>query len=362
MSEIGLPKLELDTPVLWVELDRLERNIATMVEHFRRAGINWRPHTKGVKVPAIAHKLLAAGAFGITCAKLGEAEVMAAAGIQNILIANQIVGSQKIRRLVHLCHQADVKVVVDDPENVTQIGQAAEAAGVVAGLLVEVNTGMNRAGVAPGAPTVELAQHIAQTPGVAFRGLMTWEGHTLSITDAEEKRSAITQCIHEFTETAERCRALGLAVEIVSAGGSGTYHITPFLPGITEVEAGGAIFCDVTYQQWGIKLEPALFVQSMVTSRPTPNRIICDAGFKTLPRGYANPQPVGIDDVEKIALSAEHGIIHLSVPNQSLRPGDLFDWVVGYGDATVFLHDNLYGVRNGVVEAVWPVQGRGKIR
>jgi D-serine deaminase-like pyridoxal phosphate-dependent protein len=155
---------------------------------------------------------------------------------------------------------------------------------------------------------------------------------------------------------------VGLPVDIVSAGGSGTYNITPFLPGVTEMEAGGAVYCDMTYQQWGVELEPALFVQSMVTSRPTPTRIICDAGFKTLPRGFAAPQPVGIDGVKSVSLSAEHGIINLEAPNTTLKIGDVFDFVVGYSDATVFLHDTLYGVRQGIVETAWPVLGRGKLR
>lgn len=362
MSEVGAPLAVIETPFLWTDLARLERNIATMATHFRDAGVQWRPHTKGIKVPAIAHKLVAAGAIGVTCAKLGEAEVMVAAGIQNILIANQIVASPKITRLAHLCRHADVKVVVDNPEIVTKIGEAAVKAGTTVGLLVEVNTGMNRAGVEPGQATVTLAHHIAATAGTRLAGLMTWEGHTLSERDPERKRAAVKAAIQQLTDTADTCRAEGLAIEIVSAGGSGTYHITPFLPGITEIEAGGAIFCDVTYQGWGIELEPALFVRTMVTSRPTPTRIICDAGFKTLPRGYATPHAIGIDHVTEVAFSAEHGIVKLDQPNTTLQVGDTFDFVVGYGDATVFLHDQLYGVYDDVVNVIWPVLGRGKIR
>ena len=174
MSEVGAPLTAVETPFLWTDLERLDRNIATMAAHFRDAGVQWRPHTKGVKVPAIAHKLVAAGAIGVTCAKLGEAEVMAAAGIRNILVANQIVGPQKIARLVHLCRHADVKVVVDNRDVVSAIGNAATAAGTTVGLLVEVNTGMNRAGVEPGEATIALAQHIAATPGARLAGLMTW--------------------------------------------------------------------------------------------------------------------------------------------------------------------------------------------
>lgn len=362
MSEIGLKKEALETPALWVDLDQLEGNIQRLADHFRQAGVQWRPHTKGVKTPAIAHKMLEAGAIGVTCAKLGEAEVMAAAGIKDILVANQIVGPQKITRLVNLRRQVDVKVIVDCIENVQAIGAAAIAKGVTVGVLVEINVGMDRAGVLPGEPAVALAKQIAATPGVAFRGLQTWEGHTLTLTDPAAKRQGIEQSIARVVDTAQQCREQGLPVAIVSAGGSGTYQITPFLPGITEIEAGGAIYCDMTYQEWGVTLEPALFVQSIVTSRPTPTRIICDAGFKTLPRGFAAPKPIGIDHVKSVALSAEHGILNLDSPNTALKVGDVFDLVVGYSDATVCLHDMIYGIRQGIVETAWPILGRGKLR
>ncbi len=362
MSEVGEPIAAVETPFLWTDLTTLERNIRTLAAHFQAAGVNWRPHTKGIKTPAVAHKLIQAGAIGVTCAKLGEAEVMAAAGIQDILIANQIVGPQKIARLVHLCRQADVKVVVDNSSVVAAVGAAASEIGVTVGLLVEVNTGMDRAGVAPGTATVELAKAIDSTAGTRLAGLMTWEGHMLSEPDAERRRQGVEAAIGQLTETAEACRAAGLTIDIVSAGGSGTYKITPFLSGVTEIEAGGAIFCDMTYQGWGVDLEPAIFVRAMVTSRPASNRIICDAGFKTLPRGFATPKALGIDDVEEIAFSAEHGILKLSQPNTTIEVGDTFDFIVGYGDATVFLHDHLYGVRQGLVEATWPVLGRGKLR
>lgn len=362
MSEIGLAKDALDTPALWVDLDRLERNIATLARHFKAAGVQWRPHTKGIKTPAIAHKLLAAGAIGITCAKLGEAEVMAAAGIRDILIANQIVGPQKLTRLVNLRAQADVKVAVDSAENVAAIGAAASAKGVEVGVLIEVNTGMNRAGTEPGEPTLALARLIDDTHGVRLRGLMTWEGHTLDHSDQAQKQQAIEQSIGQLLDTVQLCRQNGLPMEIVSGGGSGTYKFTPFIQGMTEIQAGGAIYCDMTYQGWGVDLEPALFMHCTVTSRPTPERIICDAGFKTLPRGFATPKPLGIDQVKSVQFSAEHGYLILDGANDQVRVGDHFDFVVGYSDATVFLHDTLYGIRKGIVESVWPIQGRGKLR
>lgn len=361
MTEIGLRKEELDTPALWVDLDRLERNIAAVAGELAAAGVAWRPHTKGIKVPAIAHKMLAAGAIGVTCAKLSEAEVMAAAGIRDILVANQVVGPQKVTRLAAIQRAADVKAAVDSVENVEEIAAAARAVGVEVGLLVEVDSGMNRAGVQPGAATLALAERIMATDGVSLRGLMTWEGHALATSNEEEKEACIRRSIGLLLETAALCRAAGLPIDIVSGGGSGTYRVTAHISGMTEVQAGGAIFCDQSYQSWGVDLEPALFLHARVTSRPTPTRVICDTGFKTATRGFLPPQPVQFA-ASNVVLSAEHGIITLAEPSATPRVGETFDLVPGYGDATVFLHDTLYGVRRGRVESVWAVAGRGKLR
>lgn len=360
---IGFPKTEVDTPVLWVDLDRLEQNIIILAHHFKRAGVDWRPHTKGSKIPAIAHRLIAAGAIGVTCAKVSEAEVMVAAGIKDILIANQVTGKYKLPRLANLCRQADVKVTVDNARNVAALGATAVTYGSEIGVLVELNCGMERAGVQPGEAVLALARLITQTAGLRFRGLMSWEGHTLDLSDPAQKRQAIEQSIGLISASAELCRRHDIPVEIVSCGGSGTYQVTPFLPGVTEVQAGGAIFCDVTYQSWGVDLQPALFVQSTVTSRPNPQRIICDAGFKSLPSTDSLPAPLGLaQKVQKIVSSAEHGAVELESPNHTLEVGDLLDFVVGYGDGTVYLHDVMIGVRNGIVECIWPISGRGKLQ
>lgn len=361
MSEIGLRKEDLDTPALWVDLDKMERNIANVAAELHAAGVAWRPHIKGIKTPAIAHKLIQAGAIGVTCAKLGEAEVMAAAGIRDILVANQVVGPQKARRLAAIQRHAEVKVAVDSAANVAEIGEAAVAAGVEVGLVIEVDTGMHRAGVQPCEPVLALARRIETTPGVRLRGVMTWEGHNLEFSDVDEKRRGIEASIGQLVDSAELCRKHGLPVEIVSAGGSGTYRVTAHIAGLTEIQAGGAILCDQSYQAWGVDLEPALFLRGRVTSRPAPDRIICDCGFKTATRGFAPPKPVDFPTA-KIVLSAEHGIITLPEADDRLQVGDTFDMLVGYGDATVCLHDTLYGVRGGRVETVWPVAARGKLR
>ena len=359
---IGIPKDELDTPALWVDLDKMERNIARLAEYFREAGKEWRPHTKGIKVPAIAHKLLDAGALGVTCAKLGEAEVMAAAGIKDVLIANQVVGPKKVTRLVNIQRHADVMVAVDSLANAREISEAAVARGVRVRVLIEVNTGMDRCGVEPGQPVVDLAKQVAKLPGVRLAGVMAWEGHVVAMTDFEEKRRVCTESVAKLVDSAEMCRRAGLEIEIVSCGGSGSYQITTHLPGVTEIQAGGAVFTDVTYRSWGVPLEPSLFVLATVVSRPTATRAVCDAGQKTIDSIVSTAQVVGYEGVTVGGLAAEHGTLKLAGEEVPLKVGDKIDLMVSYGDFTVYKHDYLYGVRDGIVETQWAVQGRGALQ
>jgi D-serine deaminase-like pyridoxal phosphate-dependent protein len=362
VTEVGLLKSALDTPALWVDLDTLESNIGKLAHQFNQAGVHWRPHTKSLKIPSLAHMAIDAGAIGVTCAKLSEAEVMAAAGIRDILIANQIVGAQKITRLVNLRCRADVKVAVDNVDNVAELAAAALAKGVKLGVVIEIDVGLKRAGVQSSTEAFALAQVIHRTNGLRFMGFMAWEGHATLIQQAVAKEAEIRASIDQLLEAVTLCHEAGIPVEIVSAGGSATVDYTAFIAGITEVQAGGAIFSDVLYQQRGVTNAPALFVRSTVTSRPTPERIIFDCGFKSLPAWNAAPQLIGVEGVKSVRMSAEHGTVTLEQPNTTIRVGDAFDFVVGYGDFTVFLHDHLYGIRDGVVEVVWDIVGRGKVR
>jgi D-serine deaminase-like pyridoxal phosphate-dependent protein len=356
-------KYDLDTPALLIDLDVMERNIERMARMFRGAGIGWRPHTKGLKVPQIAHKLLEAGAFGVTCAKVGEAEVMANAGIRDILIANQVVGSQKIARLLDLQSKADVVVAADSVENVDALDGAARERGLQLRVVVEVNTGMNRAGVEPGEATVELSRYIAETPGLRYAGLMGWEGHTVKVADPAEKRLAVGHAVGLLTASAEECRSAGLTVDIVSCGGTGTYAISSGLAGVTEVQAGGGILCDIYYREsMHVDHEFASTILATVTSRPTPCRIICDVGKKAMSSDAAVPRPRIEGEVKSVRLSAEHAAIELAEPNPLPGVGDKIEFIVGYTDTTTMLHDEVYALRDEHLEAVWPVLGRGKFR
>ncbi len=361
ITAIGARLDDLDTPVLAVDLNILEANIADAAARYRTLGVGWRPHTKGQKVPAIVHRELAAGAIGITCAKLSEAEVMAAAGIRSILIANQVVGRQKVARLANLARSADVIAAVDSIENMQEIAAAGQEFGTPVAVVIEVDIGMGRAGVLPEA-VAALAEQAASTPGIRFRGVMGWEGHARATADPVARRPVIEQAVGLLVQAAEQCRAAGLAVEIVSCGGTGTEYAAAAMPGVTEIQAGGIIFNDVYYSRLGLARPFALSVISTVTSRPAPARIVTDAGLKAMSADHALPQPRSLGTVARVSLSAEHGVVELATPAEQPCVGDRLEWIVGYADTTVFLHDELYAVRDGRVEAIWPVTARGKLQ
>ena len=357
-SPIGQSKWDLDTPALIIDLDKLERNIAAMAARCKESGVDWRPHTKGHKNPAIAHLCVEAGAIGVTCAKLSEAEVMAAAGIKDILVANEIVGEQKVNRLAGIQRRSSVMCAVDDPFQVQQIGMAATEAGVSVRVLVDVNVGMNRCGVLPGAPAADLAEQVDATDGVTLAGLMGYEGHAMSMPN-DEKNAECERCVGLLRDTIEDVQSRGLKVAIVSGGGTGTLLFTPQQEGITEIQAGGGVLMDTVYRdRLNVpNLECALGLIVTVISHAAPERAVIDAGRKTM---HPAVEFVGQEDIEVRGLSAEHGGLNLG-PRANLKVGQKLELTSGYGDDTIFLHNQVYGIRKDRVEVVWDIPGRGKL-
>lgn len=354
-------KDDIDTPALLLDLDVLEANIAHVAQSCRANGVNWRPHFKGHKTIEIAKRQLAAGAIGITCAKLGEAEILAAAGVRDILIANQIVGDAKIARLVRLLDMADVIVSVDSIENIAAL--AAATHGKRLRVVMEVNTGMNRAGVEPGEPALALAAEIAKHPGLHLVGVMGWEAHATSIADPALKEKTVATAIGLLTATADQCRKAGHDMRIVSCGGTGTFLYCVKQPGVTEVQVGGAVLGDEHYRgHHNVNMPVSLTLLARVTSRPAPTRIILDAGRKTMSADTAIPRPLNVPPVADVWLSAEHARLELEAPSDTPRVGDRVEFVLGYTDTTVHLHEEIVAMRKGAVEAVWKVAGRGKIK
>ena len=357
------PKSTLDTPALLIDLDVLESNIAHVAQLCRAHGVQWRPHFKGHKTLEIAQMQISAGAIGVTCAKLGEAEILAGNGIHDILIANQIVGPLKMRRLMRLLDNADVIVSVDGVENIRELADASRQAGKQLRVVIEVDLGFCRAGAAPGAAVLALADVIARHSSLRLAGVMGWEAQTTAIADPAEKEKAVAAAIGLLTQSADMCRKAGHDIRIVSCGGTGTLLYCIKQPGVTEVQVGGAVMNDAHYRwDYNIDLPFALTVLATVTSRPTPTRVILDAGRKSMSVDMAVPRPLDVPAVREVRLSAEHAKLELESPSDRPRVGERVEFLPGYTDTTVHLHEEIVALRNGRIEAVWKVAGRGKIK
>jgi D-serine deaminase-like pyridoxal phosphate-dependent protein len=357
-TAVGLPVAELETPALCLDLDAYRRNAARMADYIIHTHhLAWRPHMKGQKAPELARELIAAGAVGVTCATVYEAEAVIGIGMTNVLVANQIAGARKLKRLAELQRRGTVLTATDSQEHARQLSAAALSANVEIPVLVEVDVGMGRSGVPPGAPAAKLGLIIRELPGLRFLGVMAWEGHVLAF-EGDEKRAQIERAIGQLADAADRCRTAGLPVEIVSASGSGTFRLAAGSRGLTEVQAGGGVFSDLNYQRWGLDHDFALTILTRVVSRPTPARIIVDGGFKAMSVQHGSPQPLGLPPLKSMLLTAEHGILELEEPDDSWRVGDLISFIPGYTDSTVCLHDEMCVTRNGILEAVWAIPGR----
>jgi len=353
-------KEELDTPALLVDLDALEHNISKMSRFFRDAPADLRPHVKTHKCPEIARRQIDAGAKGITCAKLGEAEVMAQSGIDDILIANQVVGKHKIDRLMRLANSTQIMVAIDNVQNARELSDAAVDCGHVLDALVEVNIGLNRCGVQPGADSVALTRKVVGMKGLNFQGLMGYEGHVMFIPNRDERKRKCKEALAQLMETKSMLEKEALDAQVVSAGGTGTYDITALHRGVTEVQAGSYATMDTKYRDLGVNFECALTLLSAVISRPTETRAVIDAGAKAVTSEYGMPQVKGLPGVQLTTLHEEHGILRLQHYSKTLDVGDKIELIVSHGCTTVNLHDRLYAMRGDRLEAVWSITARGR--
>jgi D-serine deaminase-like pyridoxal phosphate-dependent protein len=350
---------ECDTPALLVDLDVLERNLDRMARFLEGTGCSIRPHFKAHRMLEVCRRQAARGARGITCAKLAEAELLAANGFDGLLIANEVAGPHKWRRLAELAGCCDVTVAVDDLEVARRTAAAAREHGSTVGFLIDLNAGMDRCGVEPGPAAVELACRCAELPGLRFRGLMAYEGHVVMLPRAE-KEAACRGAVRQLTSTAELCREAGLDVSVVSAGGTGSWDITARCPGVTELQCGTYALMDVLFhEQAGAPFDYACTVLSTVISRPAPERAVTDAGKKALHPSFGMSRPVGLAGAELTALHSEHGLLRLEPEAEGLKVGDQVRFIPYYLEGTVNLYDWTYAVRGGQVLERWKVDGRG---
>ncbi len=358
---VGMNKWELDTPSLCLDAAALERNIARMAAFLAGKPVALRPHCKTHKCPTIAWKQLEAGAIGITCAKLGEAEVMARAGIKDLLIANQIVGPRKISRLVNLAAYTRLIVAVEDAQNVAALAAAAEAKGIRLRVIIEVDVGMGRCGVSHEQPVLDLARQIVSLPALEFEGIMGYEGQMVLVEDFEERTKGTQEAMAKLISARDILVSHDIPVGIVSAAGTGTYEITSNYPGVTELQLGSYATMDARYASVGIDYELALSVVAQVISAKVPGKAVIDAGLKTLTPEFGMPRVKRPEGWEMIYLSEEHGFVECK-DGEMLHLGDIVEIIPAHGCTTINLHDACYVTRDDVVAAVGPIAARGCIR
>jgi len=360
---------EIPTPALLLDLDRFEANLERMQAHVRRAGKQLRPHAKTHRCPEIARRQVAAGALGVACAKLGEAEVMAREGVRGLLITTEVVGAGKVRRLMELLATApDTLVVVDHADNVAELSGAAVATGRVVGVLVDVDVGGRRTGAAPGEPALALARLVASRPGLRLRGLQGYAGHCAHVVGWGERREASRAAMAPLMETRRLLETAGLPVEIVAGGSTGTYDIDVELEGLTELQSGSYPVMDLDYRRIGGRGGPAftdfamaLTVVATVVSVPTRDRAVVDAGLKA----FSTDRPFPPEAVERGGLEYafagdEHGRLTFGDPSRAPRLGERIEFFPPHCDPTFNLYDRVWAVRGDKVEAVWEIAARGR--
>jgi D-serine deaminase-like pyridoxal phosphate-dependent protein len=341
--------LDLETPALLLDLPTMESNLHKMAKFIRDGKASLRPHFKNHKSAWLSRKQIAAGAIGITCATVGQAEVLVSHGIKNVLIASEIAGDAKIGRFAELARKADVIVAVDNGRVVADMARIARSKRIPLSVLIDVNIGLNRCGVEPGEAAFSLAK-LAVGHGLILRGVMGYEGHLTLSPQSPTKEIACRAALKLAVDSRNLIARNGMPCEIVSAGATGTYSITGRYPGVTEVQAGSYLTMDTSYVQFAKEFDPALSLLATIISKTEGKRVVIDAGRKALSGERGLPSVKNVEGVRLSALHSEHAIIEILNPTVSVEVGDKVEIWVHYSDATVQLHERMYGTRNGEVE------------
>lgn len=352
---VGSPLLR--TPYLSVDLARLDANARSISSTLAARGVGWRPHVKSHRSPVLARRLLAAGAIGVTCAKTSEADLFASQ-VPSILLGNEVVDGAELARLAAMQRSCEVILAVDGAEQARRVAAAADAEGVTIPVVIEVDVGMGRAGVRSVEQARALATELAALPSLALRGVFGYEGHCLTLWPLERKAEAVRAALGKLTAAGDALRDMGVDVDVVTAGGTGTYALACEVPGVTELEAGGGCLMDVFYAEHChvTGLEFALHLHATVTSRPEPHLAIVDAGFKSVGRTVL-PRVVGVPGAEVAGLSAEHGQLRVAAA-EDLPVGSHVTLVPGYGDETILLHRELLLAGGDAGDEVLPLDPR----
>jgi 3-hydroxy-D-aspartate aldolase len=361
---------QLQTPALVIDLDAFERNLARMAAHAQRNGIALRPHAKTHKCSEIAKRQIEAGALGICVAKLGEAEALAAAGIESILITSPVVTERGIARLMALnARVRELMAVCDNPDVTRKLAAAARESGKRLKVIVDIDPGMSRTGIVPGDGAVALVQQIAESGTLEYAGLQCYAGNLQHLESPNERRNKSLSVMKTVAELRDALAAKGFAPKILSGGGTGTFDIDPDARTLTELQVGSYVFMDRQYNEVWEKpgdrppFEPSLYVQTTVISANRTGLATTDAGFKSFATDAGTPviasgAPEG---ASYFFFGDEQGGILYDTSKQTLGPGSVLSCVVPHCDPTVNLYDFYHCVRGDVVEAIWSIEGRGRL-
>lgn len=357
-SQIGRARDEVTTPALLLDLEVAKRNIAIMAGRFRELPAELRPHIKVHKSPELALLECESGAIGVACATVWEAQVMAEAGIEDVLVANQVVHPDKVAVLATLAADHRITVAVDDPRNVDQLDRAAEAAGSELELLIEIDVGMARCGVRTKKEALPLAEHIAGMRHLRLRGMQGYEGHCMLEPDRDVRLREAHAANAKLIEAVDHLQEHGFASEVVSAGGTGTYFIAGANPRITEVQAGSYTLMDCFHGNLVPGgFEVALTVLGTVVSHQG-NTVVLDSGRKSVGIDFVLPPMVAHPEGQIRYYAEEHALFDFPGP-PPVDLGDRVEIMAGYGPTTVNLYDVFHVVEGGVVTDIWPVTPRG---
>ncbi len=360
---------ELSTPALTVDLDALERNLDRVAELCRRQGVGLRPHTKTHKTVEVSRLQMAHGAVGLTVAKVGEAEVMAGAGLDDILVAFPILGDEKLRRLARLARARRLLVSLDSEAAAQELSRAAAAQNASIGVLVEFDAGGRRCGLDPGPALVALAKTIDKLPGLKFRGLMSYFGNVWGT--PEERRAEAERVAERVARGLAAFRAECMPVEIVSGGSTPSAEFAYLIPGLTEIRPGTYVYNDLnTYYQGACSLEDcAVRVVATVVSTAVPGRAIIDGGSKTFSSDPLGSGPksgygyvVEAPDAPIVKLNEEHGYLDITPSRHSFHVGEVVTVIPNHVCATVNMHDEILTLRQGEAVGCWKIAARGKVR
>lgn len=367
----GDPLELVDTPALLIDLDRFEANLKRMSGELAGTSVKLRAHSKTHKSPIIAKMQMDLGAVGICCQKVSEAEIMYQGGVSNILISNQVVGEKKLRRLAALACQTQLMTCLDNRENAVDLDSVARSFDTTIDVLVEIDVGAGRCGVAPGADALELIDAVGDLKNLNFRGLQAYQGSAQHLRTPEERKSAIDFAVACVNKTLSELHSKNIDCPIVSGAGTGTYPLEVESGVYNEVQAGSYIFMDADYArnldkdgQFISKFEHALYVYATILSAAKQQQAVVDAGLKSLGVDSGLPVMSENDEVDYINASDEHGVLAWQSKNVSYEVGEKVLLIPGHCDPTINLHDWYVGVRNlrgpePYVESVWPVAARG---